>query len=60
MDRKIWLEEHVKVWNTDMLPNIGLFLCRGNEKTARVFEQAWKSYKVIINSMNQIKTKVTV
>lgn len=47
MDRKMWLEEHVKVWLTDMLPNIGLFLCRGNKKTARVFELAWEKYKVI-------------
>jgi hypothetical protein len=47
MNRKMWLEEHVKVWLTDMLPNIGLFLCRGNKKTAKVFKMAWDKYKVI-------------
>ena len=26
-----------KTWFTEPLPNIGLFLCRGNEKTAKVF-----------------------
>ena len=57
MDRKMWLEEHVKVWLTDMLPNIGLFLCRGNKKTARVFELAWEKYKVLILSKNNIKKR---
>jgi len=30
---------------TEPLPNIGLFLCRGNNKTARVFELAWYKYQ---------------
>ena len=46
MDRKIWLSQHLKIWFTDMLPNIGLFLCRGNEKTAKVFSLAWSKYDV--------------
>jgi hypothetical protein len=29
---------------TEPLPNIGLFLCRGNNRTARVFELAWNKY----------------
>lgn len=29
---------------TEPLPNIGLFLCRGNNRTARVFELAWEKY----------------
>mmetsp|Transcript_15449 Transcript_15449/g.31226 ORF Transcript_15449/g.31226 Transcript_15449/m.31226 type:complete len:361 (+) Transcript_15449:2-1084(+) len=29
---------------TEPLPNIGLFLCRGNNRTARVFELAWGKY----------------
>jgi hypothetical protein len=33
-----------KTWFTQPLPNIGLFLCRGNEKTARMFEIAWNKY----------------
>ena len=48
MDRKIWLTQHVKVWFTDMLPNIGLFLCRGNSKTAEVFKLAWQKYEVMV------------
>ncbi len=33
-----------KQWFTEPLPNIGLFLCRGNVKTARVFDIAWHKY----------------
>jgi hypothetical protein len=33
-----------KTWFTEPLPNIGLFLCRGNNRTARVFEIAWLKY----------------
>jgi hypothetical protein len=36
-----------KQWFTEPLPNIGLFLCRGNNKTARVFEIAWQKYLVM-------------
>ena len=45
------MSEHVKVWFTDMLPNIGLFLCRGNSKTAEVFRLAWKKYEVVCSPM---------
>jgi len=41
MNRRMWLKEGVKTWFTDMLPNIGLFLCRGNDKVVKVFELAW-------------------
>lgn len=33
-----------KTWFTEPLPNIGLFLCRGNAKTAKVFSIAWEKY----------------
>lgn len=33
-----------KQWFTEPLPNIGLFLCRGNSKTKRVFDHAWGKY----------------
>jgi hypothetical protein len=36
-----------KSWFTEPLPNIGLFLCRGNNKTARVFEISWEKYKLM-------------
>lgn len=31
-------------WFTEPLPNIGLFLCRGNNRTSRVFDLAWGKY----------------
>ncbi len=34
-----------KQWFTEPLPNIGLFLCRGNNKTRRVFDHAWYKYE---------------
>ena len=34
-----------KQWFTEPLPNIGLFLCRGNNKTKRVFDHAWRKYE---------------
>ena len=33
-----------KQWFTEPLPNIGLFLCRGNNRTAKVFDIAWAKY----------------
>mmetsp|Transcript_32033 Transcript_32033/g.46173 ORF Transcript_32033/g.46173 Transcript_32033/m.46173 type:complete len:730 (+) Transcript_32033:13-2202(+) len=33
-----------KTWYTEPLPNIGMFLCRGNNRTAKVFELALQSY----------------
>lgn len=34
-----------KTWFTEPLPNIGLFLCRGNNKTFEVFDHAWLKYQ---------------
>eukprot|EP01035_Chromulina_nebulosa_P021819 gene21819-28237_t len=34
-----------KTWNTEPLPNIGLFLCRGNYRTRRMFDLAWDKYQ---------------
>ena len=39
-----------KSWFTEPLPNIGLFLCRGNEKVFNVFDIAWKKYKTMTDS----------
>lgn len=36
-----------KSWFTEPLPNIGLFLCRGNEKVRDVFDIAWKKYQTM-------------
>ncbi len=38
-----------KQWFTEPLPNIGLFLCRGNNKTHAVFSHAWKKYQKMID-----------
>ena len=35
-----------KTWFTEPLPNIGLFLVRGNSKTAQMFNIAWEQYNV--------------
>ena len=34
-----------KQWWTEKMPNIGLFLVRGNKKSSSVFESAWNDYK---------------
>lgn len=34
-----------KSWFTEPLPNIGLFLVRGNNRTQRVFDIAWEKYR---------------
>jgi hypothetical protein len=44
MNRTQYLLNKEKTWFTEPLPNIGLFLCRGNNRTARVFELAWNKY----------------
>ena len=44
MNRSEWVKNHRKVWFTEPLPNIGMFLCRGNNRTARVFELTWNKY----------------
>lgn len=36
-----------RTWYTVPLPNIGLFYCRGNERTVKVFERAWEDYNSI-------------
>ena len=33
-----------KTWYTEPLPNIGLFLVRGNRRTASIFNRAWDQY----------------
>lgn len=33
-----------RTWWTEPMPNIGLMLIRGNKKTARMFEHAWRMY----------------
>ena len=33
-----------KTWHTEPLPNIGMFLCRGNNRTTRMFAIAWQKY----------------
>jgi hypothetical protein len=33
-----------KTWFTEPLPNIGLFLVRGNKRTASIFHRAWSQY----------------
>ena len=50
MNRTVWEQQHRKEWFTEPLPNIGLFLCRGNNRTARVFEHAWKKYLTMIDA----------
>jgi hypothetical protein len=42
-------------WHTEPLPNIGMFLVRGNNRTARVFELALDCYRKI--SDDEEKTK---
>lgn len=34
-----------KQWWTEKMPNIGLFIVRGNDRSTAVFEQAWNDYK---------------
>eukprot|EP01032_Pedospumella_encystans_P024341 gene24341-27535_t len=36
-----------RTWYTEPMPNIGIMLCRGNDKTAKMFDIAWKDYKAI-------------
>lgn len=43
MDRSV---EKWKTWYVQPIVNIGVFLCRGNERTAHMFEMAWNEYKV--------------
>jgi hypothetical protein len=42
-----------KQWFTEPLPNIGLFLCRGNSKVKKVFDHAWYKY----SHMTDLKAK---
>jgi len=42
-------------WHTEPLPNIGMFLCRGNNRTAKVFELALKCYLKITDDEEKSK-----
>lgn len=33
-----------KTWYTEPLTNIGVFFVRGNQKTVKMFDMAWKDY----------------
>jgi hypothetical protein len=44
MDRSV---EKWKTWYMKPMPNIGLFLCRGNERTMNMFEIAWADYQTM-------------
>ena len=44
MDRS---EKGWRTWFTVPLPNIGIFLCKGNVKTTIMFDIAWKDYLTI-------------
>jgi hypothetical protein len=35
-----------KTWYTEPLTNIGVFFVRGNKKTVKLFDSAWKDYLV--------------
>ena len=50
MNRTTWIQQGWKSWSTEPLPNIGLFLCRGNNKTKRVFDIAWNKYQQMDDS----------
>jgi hypothetical protein len=39
-----------KTWFTEALPNIGMYLARGNNKTAKVFEIAWAKYQLMTDA----------
>ena len=43
MDRSV---ERWKTWYVNAIPNIGIFLCKGNSKTVRMFDAAWVDYQV--------------
>jgi Nucleotide-diphospho-sugar transferase len=36
-----------RTWYTNKLPNIGLLLCRGNDKTVKMFSRAWQDYQTV-------------
>lgn len=42
-------------WHTEPLPNIGLFLCRGNNRTAKVFQLALECYLKIDDDEQKTK-----
>ena len=43
-----------KTWWTVPMPNIGLFFCKGNERTVRMFNEAWEAYKVCDYAMHYV------
>lgn len=46
-----------RTWFTEPLPNIGLFLCRGNNKTAKVFNIAWEKYQKVLEHVALLSSK---
>lgn len=48
MDRTV---EKWKTWYVHAIPNIGIFFCKGNSKTVRMFDEAWIDYQVGYLSM---------
>jgi hypothetical protein len=44
-----------RTWYTRDLPNLGLFLCKGNTRVADMFETAWSQYKVRLLSIDGVQ-----
>jgi hypothetical protein len=42
-----------RTWYTESMPNIGLLLIRGNAKTKRMFNIAWRDYQTITKNIKQ-------
>mmetsp|Transcript_33096 Transcript_33096/g.47855 ORF Transcript_33096/g.47855 Transcript_33096/m.47855 type:complete len:460 (-) Transcript_33096:881-2260(-) len=42
-----------RTWFLVPLPNIGIFYCRGNDKTVAMFELAWQDYKTVDSSVKE-------
>jgi hypothetical protein len=42
-----------RTWYTESMPNIGLLLIRGNKKTKRMFDIAWRDYQTITKKIKQ-------
>ena len=42
-----------RTWYTEPLPNIGLFLVKGNQKTYQMFDTAWKDYCTITTNIKK-------
>ncbi len=44
-----------RTWYTEPLPNIGVFFVRGNSKTVKMFDIAWKDY--LVGYLNNVIAK---